>query len=265
MKDEAFVTLRSPWAWVVPAAALVSMMIIWSIGANRELFHVINGLSRYTGEAFWANATVFGDSLVVFSLALWFAGRRPHLLWALLITALLGTLFVHGIKAWADLPRPATELFPDLVIIGDRLNWFSFPSGHSASALALAGLLCQSGDIAVRWKSAVLVVAILAAVSRVAVGAHWPLDILAGGGGGWLCAVAGVWLARRFPWGLRLGVQRVLAAILAGGALALVFIHDSGYPQARATEVLVGVAVLVLAAPGLWRLFAAGRVAVGES
>lgn len=265
MSREAFVPLRSPWAWGVPLLCLLFILWLGLADANQSLFLAFNRLSSYTGEALWANVTAFGDALVVFSLALLWAGRRPRLLWALLLAALFGTLYVHGLKQALELARPAEQLagLPELIVIGPRLHWFSFPSGHSAAIFALAGLLCQPRRVPLPWKWLAVAVAATVAVSRMVVGAHWPLDVLAGAGGGWVSAVAAAAVAERVDWGVRLGVQRVLAALLAAGTVFLIFFHDSGYPQARVMEIAVGIAVLVGAMPGLWRLFA--KAQVGEA
>jgi len=79
----------------------------------------------------------------------------------------------------------------------------SMPSGHSMTAIAAVTLLCLCLPAASKFKpiAALLVMfGSLVALSRIMVGAHWPSDVLAGGGLGILI----VWLAVQWeqfqPW-----------------------------------------------------------------
>jgi len=47
------------------------------------------------------------------------------------------------------------------------------------------------------------VLAVLVAISRVAVGAHWPLDVVAGAVLGWLAGLSGAVIAHRYRFRLR--------------------------------------------------------------
>ncbi len=69
-------------------------------------------------------------------------------------------------------------------------------------------------------------------LSRIMVGAHWPLDVVYGALGGWLTAAAGVYLARRWPWGLRVGPQRAFMLLLLLLAILLLTVYDTRYPDA---------------------------------
>ena len=63
----------------------------------------------------------------------------------------------------------------DVFSISSRLA--SFPSGHTVTAFAAALTL---GWFTPRWRWPLLAVAALVGVSRVAVGAHYPSDVIAG-------------------------------------------------------------------------------------
>jgi hypothetical protein len=160
---------------------------------------------------------------------------------------------VHGLKPWFDVPRPPAVLGDAVHVIGRAYQAHSFPSGHATTAFVIAGLLFLGWQSA-PWRAAVLLIAMLAALSRSVVGVHWPLDILAGVFGGWLCAVLGLWLAARTE---RLGrhpaVQWLLAALVAACALALALGHPDDYPRAEVLERAIGLACLAAAATALWR------------
>lgn len=53
----------------------------------------------------------------------------------------------------------------------------SFPSGHATSSFACATVLCA---LAPRWSPAFVLLAAAIAYSRLYVGVHWPLDVVAG-------------------------------------------------------------------------------------
>src|SRR5260221_14243842 len=102
----------------------------------------------------------------------------------------------------------------------------SFPSGHATTAFAIGGLLALG--LRARWLVVLIVgVATLVALSRAVVGVHWPLDILAGAFGGWLCAVAGLWIGQRpAHFGAPPPAKRALGAFLAARAVVLVLGYD---------------------------------------
>ena len=187
--------------WGVPVGLLVLLLALHAGSANQAVFGWLNGLSRYTGDPVWANITLLGEGLLAFTLLGPIAGRRPDIAWSLLLAGLIATLAVHGLKDLFAEPRPLAILAPSQMhVIGPSLYGASFPSGH---ATAIATLLTTIGlhihDR--RWQWLLVVVAVVVAASRSVVGAHWPVDVLAGLALGWLCALAAVWLAQRVPLG----------------------------------------------------------------
>ncbi|NOX75955.1 MAG: phosphatase PAP2 family protein [Gammaproteobacteria bacterium] len=179
---------------------------------------------------FWANATLLGDTLVAFSLLGLFARKRPDIVWALLLAAVFATAWVHILKPLIDNPRPLAALGADMInVIGVELRSNSFPSGHTATAFTLAGIICLRG-VHPALAVSVLLLATLAGISRAVVGAHWPLDILAGAFGGWIAAVIGVALSRQWVVPMGRTAQSGIAFVLLACGLALLFWHDVQYP-----------------------------------
>ncbi|GHF45740.1 phosphatase PAP2 family protein [Streptomyces griseosporeus] len=105
-------------------------------------------------------------------------------------------------KQLADRPRPPEELIPHDEV-EDRPDSSSFPSGHTAAAVAFTAAVAAS------WPVAGAVCAVPAAVvgvQRVQSGAHYPSDVAAGAVIGLVCAR----LVRRTPrLLLRLGKRRL--------------------------------------------------------
>ena len=98
-------------------------------------------------------------------------------------TALAGILgLVFGFAAsqigkhiW-ERPRPLLALF-DVRIVGDALFAHSFPSGHTTTVFAVAA---ACGTMAPRYRFVLYALAAAVGLSRVYVGAHYPVDVLYG-------------------------------------------------------------------------------------
>lgn len=245
--------------WLLPLLSALLILAIGLSGSNRELFLAINHAGAALPAALWALLTTFGDSLAIFSFGLLMLGRRPQLLWSLFLSALIAAVAVHSLKELSDaygLYRPANYYSAEEIrIIGDVLIRVTFPSGHTTAAFTLVALLWLQTRIHLGLKLGLLGLALLVGLSRMAVGAHWPQDVLGGMLIAWLSAVAGTWLAPRIAWGTTPGAQRFFAGLLLFTALYLVLGHDSGFEQARWLEMAIGAACLVGAVPGLRRVF----------
>ncbi len=117
-------------------------------------------------------------SWTLIGLALVATARRPavHLGLRLSAGALLGALTAQVLKRTLNRARPTSAIagFEALV---ENPDAFSFPSGHTAAAfgvaIAAAGEPCAAGPLS-------LLLATGIALSRVYLGAHYPLDVLVG-------------------------------------------------------------------------------------
>ncbi len=248
--------LSSPWTWAIPLAGLLLMGLIGLGGSNRELFLWLNEHLQFS-KTFWLNVTLFGDAGMVMILVLPLVGRRPDIIWAGLLAGIVAALLVNGGKAFFQIPRPPTVLPPDAFHqLGNRFGATAFPSGHTAAAFALAGVLSLLPvHRGVRWLA--IAAAALIGLSRIVVGAHWPLDVAAGMLTGWVSALIGVHLARIVP-GENRWVQRGAALLLLFTVYYLVVLHTRGDREARLLEIAVPLISLALALPGLRRLFRPG-------
>lgn len=246
--------LRCYWAGTVVLTLL--LLLVMPQEMNLALFRSGNALSDYTGEWLWSNLTVLGDTLVLFCLVLPFVGRRPTLVWSVVLAVIVVSLMVHGAKLALDMPRPPAILAAEeLRLIGFKATSGSFPSGHTAAAFVFAGGLCLL-PFSLGTRVMALAMAFLVGLSRVAVGIHWPVDVLGGALIGWLGVGLSVWLALRWPLGLVRRAQRITALLLIIAALLTSALHDGGYPQARPLLVLLPLVTLWLALPALRRLYA---------
>ena len=129
----------------------------------------------------------------------------------------------------------------------------SFPSGHTATivcALTLVMLHFRKR----KWAWGLALAALAVGVSRIVVGVHWPLDVAVGGLIGWAAAALGTWISYRTPIASTQIGHRVIA-LLPGLAALILLTRKPVYPDIALFEVIVGVAGLLLAATGLWRLY----------
>lgn len=206
----------------------MSLAVLLAISdRNIVAFRTLQAWSIEVPDDAWRLITWLGDTqLALALLAVVALPRHPRCLMAMVWAALPATVFVHGIKASLPAARPLGVLGADNVhVIGTALHHGSFPSGHTATAFVAAGCLVLSLPLARRWIWALpaLSLAALVGLSRVAVGAHWPVDVLVGAAGGWACAALGVLATRRWPVGQSGRGLRILGvlAVILGASLWL--------------------------------------------
>ena len=243
----------SPWFWAIPAFALIAMSIIGITGTNRPLFLFLNDVLYFKPEDIWINITLYGDAAMVMIMMLPLTAKRPDIIVKTMIAALITSLILHGFKEFLPILRPPSIYTPDLMHqLGNQFTRSSFPSGHASAPFTLAVMiifLVNNNKI----RSFVLVYASIIAISRIATGVHWPIDILGGMFFGWLAAYISM---RYFPvTGQNLLAQRIIAVILILAAVHLVFLHDRGDEEARFLEVLTPIICFILSLKGLKLLF----------
>ncbi len=142
------------------------------------LDRVFVGLSRIGSGGFvW----------ILLAVALTLATRRLPILWTAPVVVLADTVAL-GIKSLVERPRP--HLDP---LVRVPTDW-SFPSGHATTSFAGATMLAQ---FAPRWWPALYLLAAAIAFSRVYVGVHYPVDVLAGAALGTAIGWAAITALRR--------------------------------------------------------------------
>lgn len=151
-----------------------------TIEYNRQLFDLIfNAAQNLQGLA--AIITSLGDSLFVIIAGLLTTALLIKWQQYRISILLIGTLFISKavnslLKVIIAYPRPDS---------GSHLSTFSFPSGHTLSGtvllLSIAVLLAANSKRWLQWSiyGIALTIGAMIGWSRIALGLHWPLDVIA--------------------------------------------------------------------------------------
>lgn len=232
------------------AILLISAVFIWNAGSNVDEFLFLNKQASLLPDALWSNLTLTADTVYVMALLLLAASLRPALIAPALLLLLTGTIIVHASKAFFDAARPAAVLAIDSFhIIGPTLRHHSFPSGHSFTIFASLALISQA--LRAQWTLPLLLLALAGAFSRIAVGAHWPLDVLVGSALGLLTAVGCVQLAKRLNWPNH-PVSLLISMLLMTLAAIWLPFFDSRYPFTLPLSTVTAIAALVISWCHFW-------------
>ncbi|MDD1781915.1 phosphatase PAP2 family protein [Enterovibrio sp. ZSDZ35] len=155
---------------------------VWNADINRTIQSAIHSLpaplSDFIGTLItWASSMGSGALFFLLIPIAIATGGVKRASKTLLVT-ILATVIVSFGKLYFGVPRPF-YIFPDLQLA--NASGFAFPSGHTATAFAVWGLIYhwvkQAGhDRLSIW----LVPALLVALSRVYLGVHYVTDVIAG-------------------------------------------------------------------------------------
>jgi undecaprenyl-diphosphatase len=180
-----------PWIPVGLASAAGFLVVAWAVNGSGSLAldaavtAAIQGLPVPVGV--WAAITELGGFALVlvgtaFVLSALASGRvRLALIVAVILIG--AALFTDHVKDFVGRPRPPAPLI--------SAEGYSFPSGHTLNSTVTYGLIAV-----VAWRTLLtrqlrriasaigVVVPILVGLSRIALGVHYPSDVLAGWLGG---------------------------------------------------------------------------------
>lgn len=168
----------------------------WFLYLNAKLSHFPN---------LEINLTHLGDTLIVFSILGIFILYAPKIWEALLSASIISLVFSNVLKKIFSVPRPAKFLDQDtFVIIGKTLKGHnSLPSGHSITIFSVLTILMfafmpKKTLNKVLWIISILAIGLFLILTRVGVGAHYPLDTIFGGIVGFVAGVLGIFVNRKY-------------------------------------------------------------------
>lgn len=238
--------MKSPYRFnlILSAVFLLCLTFVILTGINRPLFIAVNSFGQHFYSFIWENLTFLGDTLSACAIMVLFIRKRPDLIWSGILAALLATVIVNIIKSFFDIPRPPVIIDKNLIsVIGPSLSRHSFPSGHTVTIFAFAGILVFYFRTFFS-RICIIVLAMLVGISRIAVGVHWPEDVLAGAVLGILCATTGVYFVEKMEWKRNKTLQLVVGFLLLLSIIYLLIFYDCKYEQAIYLQVIFSVTLL---------------------
>ena len=162
--------------------------------------------------------------LVVALIVFWCVDKRRGYL--LMSVGFLSTMANQVMKLWFRIPRPWV-LDPEFTILEqgrEAASGYSFPSGHTTSAVATFGSLAATS----RKKSTIalcVLLAVLVGFSRMYIGVHTPADVLVGA----LTSILLIMVLRKVPYNGR-GMDILVLVMLASAAGFMAFVQLYPFP-----------------------------------
>ncbi len=144
-----------------------------------ELLYFLEGLRVPGLNEFMLAITTFGEetAFLVIALVLFWCVDK-YVGYYTLFVGFTGTLTNQFMKLWFRVPRPwvLDENFTILEQAREAATGYSFPSGHTQSAVGTFGCIATTTKNKV-IRIAAIVIAVLVPVSRMYIGVHTPLDV----------------------------------------------------------------------------------------
>lgn len=197
MKKALKVLRKNPLFFQLFALIAVAMLFLATFLSKSDCFKALNPVHAPVLAIVFNIFTFLGDGIFIITFAAIIiirAKRHRRLAYLIIISYLLSGVAAQLLKTFITAPRPAVFFHEHHInyyldtFAHSRIGWRSFPSGHSASAFALAAVL----SLYTRRKTVCglsTAVALCTAYSRIYLGHHFLTDVLGGSAIGVLCAV----------------------------------------------------------------------------
>lgn len=171
---------------------------------QKDCFFFLNSkLSQF--PVIVANLTEFGNEVVLLSFLSIFLIRVPKIWECFLSASLVSCIFSISLKRIFGMPRPSMVFENDsFVIIGKKLTGYSsLPSGHSITVFTLLTVLLYAFmpkrlNYKILWFIFMIGAGLVLILTRVGVGAHYPLDTIIGATIGYISGLLGIFINEKY-------------------------------------------------------------------
>jgi len=216
-------------AWALPLLPLLLWMVAALLSTPTELFLQINQKAHALPDGLWVFFDLLGNGWYDFALATPLLLLAPRNLVSSVCAGAIAGLSGRALKLAFELPRPASVLDPaSFHILGNPLTSLAMPSGHTLTAFALITAFYFSTPAEKRKPLLCLFLfPLTAGIARIAVGAHWPADVMAGAALGILGGLIGTHLCRNISQQLLIPQSWLMRVLAAGSALCVYVLVSS--------------------------------------
>ncbi len=173
--------------------------------------------------------TKLGEETAFLAIALivfWCVDKKKG--YYVMAVGFLGTMFNQIMKLACRVPRPWV-LDPNFTILEqarEAAAGYSFPSGHTQSAVGTFGCLAATADKK-WWRNICILLAFLVGFSRMYIGVHTPSDVLVGAG--MACMLVAL-LKKPTLEGNHNSMKAVIAVMLAVSVIFLLYVSFWRFP-----------------------------------
>jgi membrane-associated phospholipid phosphatase len=190
----------APSNWCLIFLPLVIWIISYQNGWNSEIFLFLNHKFSRLPDLFWTTFSLGGNGWFIFAILLPVIFFVPRIIFAALLSGIITGIMSNLAKSYFDTPRPAFVLDQaSFHIIESPLLHSAMPSGHTMTVFAICTAIIFSAPKSSRnYLNFLWLLAIGTGLSRIAVGAHWPSDVLVGASLGIFCGLLGTTLIFKF-------------------------------------------------------------------
>jgi len=232
---------RAYLLWKKSMIMCIVLLAFVIVSDRNTLFMNLNRSFSNLPDQFWAIVSNFGDGFMAVLALLFVAKKRPDMVRAALIGIGIAIPFAQGGKFLTTVIRPGF-IHPDTVnLIGHLPGSWSFPSGHTTTAALLFGVIFLMSSRKI-IRVSMLSVIILAGLSRIAVGVHWPIDVVCGWIVGLSSAAAGVLLTN--PNRLITLKSAIVPILLTGCSVIFIFAYGMN-PRIPVIQEIYGVTAFI--------------------
>lgn len=165
--------------------------------------------------------------LVIALIVFWCVDKKNG--YYVMAVGFLGTMLNQILKLACRVPRPWV-LDPNFTILEqarEAAAGYSFPSGHTQSAVGTFGCLAATADKK-WWRNLCILLAVLVGFSRMYIGVHTPSDVLVGAG--MACMLVAL-LKKPTVEGDHSRMKAVIAVMLAVSVVFLLYVSFWNFPS----------------------------------